>query len=116
MLLKVAHALAHAIAVSLSERGGDCEKQLRHTVAGDVAAQVEEVQRFMTGAVGATAGGSATTRRMAAYLQHVLASGQYPRLAELLAPPGAAPQEPPPDPADRYPEIMRRVLAGLLEA
>lgn len=57
------------------------------------------------------AGGSAATRRMVSYLQHVLATGQYPRLAELMGPPAG----PPPDPADRYPEIMRRILAGLLD-
>lgn len=62
------------------------------------------------------AGGSAGQRRNAAYLQHVLASGQRPRLAGLLA--GSAPPQgglaSPADPADRYRDIMARILTGLL--
>jgi AcrR family transcriptional regulator len=49
--------------------------------------------------------------RTTAYLQHAIASGEHPRLAELIA--QAAPtavQEP----ADRYPDLMARVLTGLL--
>jgi AcrR family transcriptional regulator len=62
-----------------------------------------------------TAGGSAMQQRHIAYLQHAIASGEHPRLAELLsqgppAPPG------PTDPADRYSDILRRLLAGLLGA
>jgi AcrR family transcriptional regulator len=85
------------------------------------------------------AGGSAVQDRQLAYLQHALGTGQFPRLAELLAgaagpgpaepgpavPPGPAdsgPGESPPmlnppqpsDPADRYADIMARILAGLL--
>ena len=56
------------------------------------------------------AGGSAAQRRNAAYLNHAVASGEHPRLAELLAqvPPPAAP------PADRYRDIVSRILSGLL--
>jgi AcrR family transcriptional regulator len=61
-------------------------------------------------------GGSAATRRAADYLQHVLASGDRPRLAALLTQAGldGGVTGPAPDPADRYPEIMSRILAGLL--
>jgi AcrR family transcriptional regulator len=70
-------------------------------------------------------GGGPGTARNAAYLAHVLAAGQHPRLAELLAPgpahetaPGPADQAAPgPGSAgttDRYPDIMARVLTGLL--
>ncbi len=64
-------------------------------------------------------GGGPGTRRNAAYLAHVLQAGQYPRLAELLAP-GPADRAAPPGradgsaAADRYPDIMTRVLTGLL--
>ncbi len=63
-------------------------------------------------------GGGPGTRRNAAYLAHVLQAGQHPRLAELLAPGPAGHAAPPGPPgegaADRYPEIMARVLTGLL--
>lgn len=55
------------------------------------------------------AGGSASQQRNAAYLQHAVSSGEYPRLGELLAQPPATPGDP-----DRYAEIMGRVLGGLL--
>jgi len=58
-------------------------------------------------------GGSDRQQRNAAYLQHALASGNHPRLAELLAPAAADPV-PGPDPADRYRDIMTRILTGLL--
>jgi len=58
-------------------------------------------------------GGSGQQQRNAAYLQHALASGNHPRLAELLAPAAAGPV-PGPDPADRYRDIMTRILTGLL--
>lgn len=47
----------------------------------------------------------------AAYLRHAIASGEYPRLAELSTqadPPTAEP------PADRYPDLMARILTGIL--
>ncbi len=58
-------------------------------------------------------GGSAVQQRNAAYLQRALASGEHPRLAELLAqsPPGPPG---PVDPAGRFSDILARVLAGLL--
>ncbi len=56
-------------------------------------------------------GGSQRQRRNAAYLQHALSTGRYPRLAELLA---ATDTGPAPDPADRYRDIMARILTGLL--
>jgi hypothetical protein len=42
-----------------------------------------------------------------------LATGRYPRLAELLAPATIEPG-PGPEPADRYRDIMARILTGLL--
>jgi AcrR family transcriptional regulator len=61
------------------------------------------------------AGGSAAQQRNAAYLQHAVASGEHPRLAELLAQAdsaGAAPTGA--GPADRYADIVARTLTGLL--
>ena len=59
------------------------------------------------------AGGSAAQRRIVAYLARVIASGERPRLARLLSQPPAV-DATAPDPADRYPDIMSRVLTGLL--
>ena len=62
------------------------------------------------------AGGRAVQQRNTAYLIHAVTSGAHPRLGELLAagpPPPASPADPA-DPADRYPDILRRVLTGLL--
>jgi AcrR family transcriptional regulator len=62
-------------------------------------------------------GGSARQQRNAAYLHHALATGRHPRLAELLAPASPAQASPPgtvPDPADRYRDILARILSGLL--
>jgi AcrR family transcriptional regulator len=58
-------------------------------------------------------GGSDRQQRNAAYLQHAVATGRHPRLAELLAPAAADPG-PGPGPADRYHDIMARILTGLL--
>jgi hypothetical protein len=63
------------------------------------------------------AGGSARQQRNAAYLQRALASGRHPRLAELLArpsPAAASPTGAAADPADRYGDIVARILTGLL--
>jgi AcrR family transcriptional regulator len=62
-------------------------------------------------------GGSARQQRNAAYLHHALAAGRQPRLTELLTPasPGqASPPEAAPDPAERYRDILARILNGLL--
>jgi AcrR family transcriptional regulator len=60
------------------------------------------------------AGGSAMQQRNAVYLQQALASGEHPRLAELLSA-GPAPAGPEPaEPADRYADILARILTGLL--
>jgi AcrR family transcriptional regulator len=62
-------------------------------------------------------GGSARQQRNAAYLHHALAAGRRPRLAELLAPASPAQAGPPeaaPDPAERYRDILARILSGLL--
>jgi AcrR family transcriptional regulator len=57
-------------------------------------------------------------QRNAAYLRHALATGRRPRLAELLAapssPPGTSPPEAASHPADRYRDILARILSGLL--
>jgi AcrR family transcriptional regulator len=64
------------------------------------------------------AGGPARQERNAAYLHHALAAGDHPRLAELLtAPPSPAPTRPreaTTGPADRYRDILARILSGLL--
>jgi AcrR family transcriptional regulator len=63
------------------------------------------------------AGGAARQQGNAAYLQHVLATGHHPRLAELLTPAASAQTSPPEaamDPADRYRDILARILSGLL--
>jgi AcrR family transcriptional regulator len=70
------------------------------------------------------AGGPARQQRNAAYLQYVLASGCYPRLAALLtpAPPAqagsaeaaAGSAEAAAGPGDRYRDILARILSGLL--
>jgi AcrR family transcriptional regulator len=59
------------------------------------------------------AGGSAAQQRIVSYLAHVVASGERPRLARLLSEPPVA-DAAVPDPADRYPDILSRVLTGLL--
>jgi AcrR family transcriptional regulator len=64
--------------------------------------------------VQAELGGDAPAQRSAAYLQEALASGEYPRLGELLADAAPPPADPPPNPADRFGEILARILAGLL--
>jgi AcrR family transcriptional regulator len=63
------------------------------------------------------AGGSARQQRNAAYLQHALATGRHPRLAELLTPPSPGPAGPHgtvPGPVDPYRDILARILGGLL--
>jgi AcrR family transcriptional regulator len=50
--------------------------------------------------------------RNLAYLSHALASGRHPRLAALLSP--QAQLQPPEELAGRYPDIIARVLTGLL--
>jgi AcrR family transcriptional regulator len=59
-------------------------------------------------------GGSARQQRNAAYLHYALASGRHPRLAELLSPAGAGPAAPVTDAADRYRDVLGRILTGLL--
>ena len=61
------------------------------------------------------AGGAAFAERNAAYLRHALTSGERPVLARLLsqaAPPGEPAQ--PVEPADRFRDILIRVLTALL--
>ena len=62
-------------------------------------------------------GGSARQQRNAAYLNHALATGRYPQLAELLAPASPAQvsrAEAAAEPAGRYRDILARILSGLL--
>jgi hypothetical protein len=50
--------------------------------------------------------------RNLAYLSHALNSGRHPRLAALLSAPAQLP--PPGELAGRYPDIIARVMTGLL--
>jgi AcrR family transcriptional regulator len=62
------------------------------------------------------AGGPALQERNVAYLTHAMTSGDHPRLAALIVqvqPAGTAPAAPV-DPADRYPDLLTRVLSGIL--
>jgi AcrR family transcriptional regulator len=59
-------------------------------------------------------GGAARQQRNAAYLHHALATGQHGRLAELLEPTAQTAPAAVPDPADRYRDILARILTGLL--
>lgn len=59
-------------------------------------------------------GGSDRQRRNAAYLRYALINGHRPRLAELLASQAEAPDEEPPNPQNRYRDVLARVLTGLL--
>ena len=52
-------------------------------------------------------GGPDRQQRNAAYLRHALATGQHPRLAELLAAQSSSPP-------DGYRDILARILSGLL--
>jgi AcrR family transcriptional regulator len=63
-------------------------------------------------------GGPDRQQRNAAYLHHSLAAGRHPRLAELLTPPPGwtGPPDATTDPADRYRDIVARILTGLLAA
>lgn len=60
-------------------------------------------------------GGASRQQRDAAYLRQALAGGSHPRLAALLeASAQADPSEQLRDPADRYRDILGRILTGLL--
>jgi len=56
------------------------------------------------------AGGSALQERNVAYLRHAATSGEHPSLAQLLSQEPPAPAEP----ADRFSDILARILTGLL--
>jgi AcrR family transcriptional regulator len=62
------------------------------------------------------AGGTALTERNVAYLRHALVSGERPALARLLSqrPPPQGEAAQPVDPADRFRDILIRVLTALL--
>ncbi len=61
------------------------------------------------------ADGSALQQRHVAYLHHAATSGEHLRLALLLSqPPIAAGAADRYDPADRYSDILTRILASLL--
>jgi AcrR family transcriptional regulator len=58
---------------------------------------------------------AALQQRNAAYLTHALTAGEHPRMVELLSQASQEPQPAPPDQvADRYPDIMSRILTALL--
>ncbi len=51
------------------------------------------------------------TERNLGYLRHVITAGRQPRLAELMAQPPTVSDL---NPADRYPDLMARILTGIL--
>jgi AcrR family transcriptional regulator len=55
-------------------------------------------------------GGRSAQQRNVAYLQQVLADGQHPRLTQLLTPAPATS----PGTADRYEDVLGRILTGML--
>jgi AcrR family transcriptional regulator len=57
---------------------------------------------------------SALQARNMAYLQYALTSGEHPRLAELLSQAPDSSSRPDADTAGRYPDLIARVLTGLL--
>jgi len=59
-------------------------------------------------------GGSAMQERNVAYLRHAVASGEHPRLTELLSQAPAAEPAETADPASRYGDMLARILTGLL--
>ena len=59
-------------------------------------------------------GGEARQQRNAIYLRHALATGHHSRLAELLEPTAQTDPAAVPDLADRYRDILARILIGLL--
>lgn len=61
-------------------------------------------------------GGSALHERNVAYLRHAATSGEHPRLARLLAEGTQAAADPagPVDPAERYGDMLARILVGVL--
>ena len=64
-------------------------------------------------------GGSARQPCNAAFLDHALATGRHPQLAELLAPASpaqASPAQAAAEPADRYRDLLARILTGLHQA
>ena len=64
------------------------------------------------------AGGAALAERNTAYVQHALTSGEHPTLARLLSQ-GRPPQDltgQPVNPADRFRDILARVLTALLSS
>jgi len=66
------------------------------------------------------AGGPALQERNVGYLRHAIAAGGHPRLSELVAAQDEdqdqdqAHDQAPAGPADRYPDVLARVLLGLL--
>ncbi len=86
-------------------------------LAGHPAETAAKIEAFavMTGLTAMfvqaeTAGDAAVRERNAAFLQHAVTSGEHPELARLLADARPAPG----GPADRFAEIVGRVLYGLL--
>ena len=61
-------------------------------------------------------GGSDRQRQNQAYLEHAIASGQHPKLSELITQAAIVPDPAPAtaDAADRYPDLLARILTGLL--
>ena len=58
------------------------------------------------------ADGSALRQRNAAYMHHAATSGEHPRLAQLLSqPPATFRPADRYDPADRYSDVLTRILA-----
>jgi AcrR family transcriptional regulator len=59
-------------------------------------------------------GGSELQERNVAYLQHAIASGEHPRLAELFSRAAQTPPAADADPAGSYGDMLARILPGVL--
>jgi len=121
------HPWLPGLAISRPVIGPNGVRVIEHVLAvlaGHPADLVTKMEAFAllngitaTSVLHEQAGGPDLQARNVAYLSHVLASGEHPRLAALMSASPASRQTASGDvidPADRYPDILARLLTGLL--